>query len=633
MAKKTTKQQGIEILKRTVRTTERHKDYNRTVEIAKAYTAYVTGEGVGDLLKQFNPRESDELFNQRVALTSLTTPDIANTLITPMYKVGRTTPNSSFVWSEKEKATQNRKALTDIANSFHGNESVTDYLTLRMVELDHTDPNSFIVVEFDGLVDPNDKTSQKAEPYPFEVSSEEAINYRYLNKRLQWLVVYNKHREHFTIYLENESVTAVLVTKEQRTAILSNYKNAVFFNKDEKDPSSPIYFMQEFSHKADRIPAMRVGTKRDLTTRGRTCVPMIHPAKSYFEKAIKTISEFDLTMALHTFPKVFRYGEVCQGDMKNGEICNKGMCGETKCKHCKGTGYTNQTSTANEIIVKYPKDPKDLVSLENMMTYKAPPAELLEFQKKLGLYELKECAIRAMYPGDTFSKNTVATTATEEMINFESVYDTLKPFGGTWSAMYIHIMSCIASYRDLGRDLTITHDFPKDLKMKSVEMLLADLKLASDSGAASYVKKSIGHDIAKKIYVDQPDELLRLQVKETFYPFNGKSETEVNYILANDVCTRFDKVLYAKFDNIFSEIELEQPEGVSFYDVEYTKQKELIKAKVSAYLAELDAQEAASRATSFGKAEDIEQPGDPAEQEEGQEEEEEEDESDDMGGE
>lgn len=603
-------EKGKELLKKVIQNDLRHKDYKRVCDIADEYTKYVTGSDIGTLLKQFTPRESDDLFKQRVKITSLTTPDIANTLATPMYKVGRTTADTSITWKNKETSEAHRKDLTDSANEFWGIASVEKYLTIRMPSMDMTDPNSFIVVEFEGAFDankPESATNKKVQPYPFEVNSKEAIHYQYINNRLQYLIVLNDvDQVKFTIYLENESIVAIEIKEGELAATKQAFPDAEIWFKDEKiKEKGPIYYVQTFEHKGGMMPARRVGTVLDTETRQRTCVPMIHPAKTYFEKAIKTVSEFDLTNALHTFPKVFRYGNPCPGNMKEGIVCNDGkiVSGEenANCPICKGTGWDNQTTTASEIIVRAPKEMKDMVSLEMMMTYKSPPIELVEFQKELGLFTLKELAIKATYNGDTYVSDTTAVTATAKNIDLESVYDTLKPFADNWSDMWKHIITLIANYRDLKVDV-INHTFPKDFKMKSLTMLLADLTLANSSGAPSFIKKSIIHDIAKKMYVDRPGELLKIQTMEKFFPFNGKSENEINYILANGLVSDFDKIFYVKFDSIFFEIEQEMGEGINFYAMDFKKQKALIIKKVDEYIATLEEEGADSRATAFNSA-------------------------------
>lgn len=603
MPKPITAEEGLILIKKTIKDNIKHRDYDRTVEIADKYKAYITGEDIDKLLRQFVPRENDELFTQRKLITSLTTPDIANTLASPMYKVGRTTAAKSITWKDDKDSETKIKKLSEVTDKFCGESSIDKYLATRMVELDMQDPNAWIVVEFEEAVDPK-KPNIKANPYPFEVYSKNAINFSFVNKIAQWLMVLNDNEDRYTLYLPNESITADKIPDDQIQAVKAELKgNQDIFYKDEKNKDKDAWLININEHKAGRLPARRVGFNEDPETDNRTFVPLIHSAECYFKKAIKTVSEFDLTTALHAFPKVFRYGNACEGDMANGIICNDGKTAEGKhCPVCKGTGWSNQTTTASEVVVKAPKEIKDLVSLDLMMAYKSPPAELIEFQKKYGLYDLKELSLKAVYTGDTFSKNTVAQTATEITFDFESINDTLSPFADNWSNMYVHLTTLSGIYIDLGKDINIKHTFPKNFKMESLQQLFAILKAANDAYAPVYVKTAISMDIAKKVYIDDHDQILKIMVKERFFPFNGKSENEINYILSNSLASTFDKILYAKFDNIFIEVEQEQPESVNFYKMEFKKQKELISKKVNEYIAVIDNESANSRAVAFSAA-------------------------------
>jgi len=603
-----------EILRNTILKNLRHQDYKRVCEIASKYTKYVTGEDVGSLLKQFNPRESAEQFKQRVELTQAVTSDMANRLLTPMFKIGRSRADVTLSWKSAEDVDKKKTLLLDAAGNFFGDESVESYLTNRMVELDATDPNSFIVVEFAGAYDPA-KPENKVLPYPFEVNSEEAINYQYINNELQFLIVKNefialdkenkpKECSKYTIYVDNDAVVAREILKDNLDAFIAENPNVEIWSINEEDEKveTEYYAITEANHKAGRVPARRVGTKKDLTTRSRTCVPIIHPAHPYFKKSIKTVSEFDLSTCLHLFPQKIQYDEVCPGDMVNNKPCNHGktLDGTAICSECKGSGFKTHTSSADIIRVKLPKDIKDMVSLENYITYKGPPIDLLKFQKEYGLYELTTLATKAVYTSDLYSTDTVSTTATEKTIDLDSVYDTLKPFADSWSAMWKHIMYVIAAYRDVIKDADINHQFPKDFKMKSVTMLLEDLGKANTSGAPSYIKNEINKDLAQKLYIDNPNELLKIEVKNRFFPFNGKSENEINNIITNDLTSRFNKILYANYDNIFDELDAENSvNDVNFYRIEKKKQFELIKAKVQAIIDELDTAASNERAQSF----------------------------------
>lgn len=654
---------GVQILLDTVSENLRHEDYKHVCDLADDYEVYVTGKGYENKLKRFNPRESEEMHKQRVVLTQITTPDIAGGCIKPMYKIGRTPAGKMITWKDPVKTEKNKKILEEVAKMFYGEKSVDEYLTYRQVDLDSTDPNSFIVVEFrteagDGEVNPADKNS-KAIPYPFEVTSKEAVNYIYQNGILQWLVVENciiiqtkkdkpKEGKKYILYLDNNSVVMTQIDK----SMIEDWKSENTFTtitsiNDDEQPlqEKVIYFFETpgkkdkrffkvevFAHNIGFNPARRVGTIPDLTTRKRTCVPLIHQAKPYFEKSIKTISEFDLTNCLHVFPQKIQYSDPCPGyyqkedaraGMSNEALthtligCNKGYApnGHT-CQACHGSGYKYHQSAQDLIQIRMPKDLTEMVSLENIIVYKYPPIELLDFQKKLGLYEYRYFAQKAVYNSEVFSKEDV-TTATEKIIDLESVYDTLKPFADSYSAMWRHIYKCIAELRDISEGMEIVHVFPNDFKMKPFSTLLDDLTKANTSGAPSHIKKALNRDITNKLYVDKPDEILRINTKEKYNPFAGKSENEINQIIANGLCTTYAKILYANFDQIFSDIEYETsqkeipnpsadkgsaPVPLNFYQMEEKMQRELIRAKVAEYQLAIDTEDAATAATAFNGA-------------------------------
>lgn len=604
------KEKGIQVLKKTIQKDIRHRDYKHVCELAERYTQYITGAEVEKQLVQFRPRVSDEEFKQLCELFQSTTPDVANRLMTPMYKVGRTTPVRSITWDDKETAEDKMKKLDDALLHFYGDQSLTDYLTLRMTEMDCMDANSFIVTEFEGAVNPNDPNSL-ANPYPFEVYSPEAINYKYINNKLQFLIVLNtiEELERYTLYLADVAIVAQEIKRKDVAAYINENPKAVIWMKDEDNEESKRYVITEFEHKAGRIPAMRVGSRRDLTTKGRTRVPLIHPAESYFKKLIKTVSEFDLTNCLHVFQQKIQYDEVCPGDLQKGIMCNGGkvMYGadsnaESTCTICKGTGFKTHTSSQDIIRVKYPKNlDNGFPSLENFISYKGPKMDLLEFQKKLGLYELPELAVKAVYASEIFSPDSIATTATEKSFDMESVYDTLKTFADQWAAMYKHCVLTIAAYRDVSKGMRVVYQFPKDFKMKSMAVLLTELQQANTCGAASHVKQEINRDIQVKMYEDQPYKLLKAEVKDKFYPFLGKTENEIMNIITNDLCSKRKKILYANFDSIFDDIEYEQNVGdINFYKMEDKKQRDIVNAKLDQYIEEIDQDNFNSSANSIG---------------------------------
>lgn len=631
---------GAKILFDTINLKLRHQDYEWVKKIANDYTCYATGHGIDKKLKQFNGRESIEAFNQRVALTQCNTPDIFNSCVKPLYKVGRTPATINIAWEGKDakETTDRKKKLLDAGKNFWGKKDVGKYVRQRMADLDGTDPNSFVIVEFKEAVDPK-RPEIKANPYPFEANSAEAINYVYKNNELQWLIVlnglliYDKEKksqigEKYYTYLDNETITAEQIHADGVSDYLSanpsviqitdyaksfqlDPTNIYLFNTLEENVDARRYYIIKiFEHKIGFVPAKRFGTIADSETRGRTCKPLIFAAQSYFEKSIKTMSEFDLTNCLHTFPQKLQYSDPCPGEKTDhGWMgCQNGMRpdGKAVCGACQGSGFKVHHSAQDIIQIRMPKELNEIVSLENVLVYKHPPIDLLEFQKKFAFYELRQAAQGAVYNSDVFSRQEIAQTATSKIIDLDAVYDTLTPFADSWSEMYEHIYKCIASLRDIADGLILNHTFPNDFKMESFPMLLDNLQKANTSGAPSHVKKALNKKITHKMYIDEPDQILKIETKDKFYPFAGKTESEVNFILANDLTTKFNKIFYANFDLIFSDIEFDQgSKELDFYQMDEKMQRDIINKKVQEYIDKIDTEDAAGAANAFNSAPDV----------------------------
>jgi len=604
--------EGQKIFFKTIDFCFKHQDYKRVTEIAEDFTIYATGIGVGQKLIQFNPRENEEQFAQRLRITKPTTQDMFNSCLGPINKVGKTPAKESIEFESKEAKETQGKELAEAASRFYGKKSVKSYLVERLPQMDSTDPNGFIVIEFYNTS--NEVGVYKYQGYPFEVNSKEAINYYYKNNTLQWLIVENDlimktkdataHGNKYTIYLSDHSIVATQIHKElvEDFKAQNEYiavKHDSYNNIDELTPGKKYlfstndkkerYFIVEImEHKIGFVPANRVGSVSDIATRNRTRVPLIMPAQPYFEKAIKAVSEFDLSTCLHLFPQKIQYTDACDGYKEGDSLypCHNGRTSEGGiCKTCNGSGLKVHKSSMDLIQIRMPKTPEEMVNLENILVYKYPPIDLLKFQEDLALHKYRYMANKAVYNSEVFAKEGT-NTATEKMVDLESVYDTLSPYAENWSEMYVFIMEALAKLLDI--DVKVYHSFPKDFKMVTYQQLLEQYKIANENNAPAYIKKALTRDLSNKLYVDQPEELHKIAVKEKFYPFAGKSEQEIMLIIANDMTTDENKVLHTHFDYIFNELEFEQRQNdINFYLIDEVKQKALIEEKVKALIQEI----------------------------------------------
>lgn len=617
---------GVKILTDTIKGGLRHQDYPYVNKIAKDFTTYATGQGITEKLERFNGGETLELFKQRVILTITNTVDLVSGVVSPFDQVARTAATISMTWAGLEATTiaKNKILVESAADKFWGQKSVSDYLGNRKARVDSQDPNSFFVVEFKESVNSDDPEAPLINPYPFEVNSEEAIDYIYKNNDLQYLTVLNKIMmiddkgakvpgEKYFMYMANENLTATqihaktidsFITLNPSTIYLSGITDfgqlvpgANYLYQVNPDvPDSNVYIINVYSHKIGLVPAKVFGTITDPITRHRTRLPMIFAAQCYFEDSIQTMSEFSITKRLHTFPQKWQYLPKCD-KCYNGKLRLDG----SECKSCNGTGTTTHASSQDIVGIRMPDELKDIVNLEMMATYKGPPIDLVKFQKEFGFEDIKRYVASAVF-NSKLAKMRVKT-ATESENDYESIYNTLQPYADNYSDDYKFIYKIIAILRNVGDKFEIVHQFPDDFGLESFDEILDQLKKASESGAPSHVKKALYRKLTNKTYLDHPREILKIDTKDKYYPFVGKTETEIQFIIANGKATKYAATLYSLFDLIFADLEYESSlEKRDFYELDETLQRDKLKAKVEFYIKQIDDEIKAEAAAAFAAA-------------------------------
>ena len=131
-------------------------------------------------------RESKEMFDQRVQLTNSISPAVASSLMKPFYKVSRNNNVTKKYDFKDEKINEN---VSIMLNDFNGQkvddtDGFENWLKTRFIELTFSDPNGFVVIEWDAVA-----PTETIKPRPFEVSSNEVINLEYKGAELQWLFI------------------------------------------------------------------------------------------------------------------------------------------------------------------------------------------------------------------------------------------------------------------------------------------------------------------------------------------------------------------------------------------------------------------------------------------------------------
>ena len=598
-------------------TKEKHQWYDRVNDLRTKYKALMTGEDMDKLLIQFVRREDLELFEQRVQLTIAITPAVCGSVMKPFNKVARNNKVKIKFDFNDDNANNN---VQDMVDAFYGrqrskNKGIDYWLKTRFPQLSFCDPNAFVVVEWDTP----ETATVITKPRPFEVSSQDAWNFKIISEELNWLWVHNCISYMVLDKGKNEGIKAArarnigIPTPGHQFTMYDQDQTLVFEQVDpnylkangyvyadnetlwEDVLNKDFYLVKTFNPNLGYVPAIRVGYIKDIYTDAVTFVNPFHDAMPYLMKSIKTVSEMDLTMALHAFPQKLQYVQRCPGE--NKKKCNAGYIADgMKCSLCGGKGYSIHTTAQDAFLLPIPDDKTDMMDIDKLIAYKSPPIDLVQFQKSY-IDSLKADAHYAVFTQQTLTRTVGPSTkgpgggagnvtATETNTNMQSVYDALHPFTEKESDTWVEFVTIFADLAGADtEDAVILHKFPADFKLKSIEDLLNDLTAINASGAPSFLRDQANCDIAEVLYEGDDLEMLRFQVRHKFFPFNGQSPDEIALNMASGYVSEYTKVLYANYEAIFSEIELEKP---NFYLMPlFADQVAIVEAKVAEYIEEI----------------------------------------------
>ncbi len=589
-----------------------HQDYARTVELAKTYKQFITGKDMDDLYQAYDRRESPDDLKQTIRLTNPLTPAVCSALSQPLRKLSNVLPRTNTILYADDTEQKRAKALREVVDAIKGDNDLASAFA-EFLEFGLMDPNAFVLWTFENY----DNRFDKPQVFSSIQPSADVWNFEYKSDILQWLFLHKtikyvsveaamgqkqilQEGEKFIFYTANNHVVyeqvrpnLVPLSKEN---ILSDsmgfpVEGAPVFGPDSAyyiKFASVTYRVTFYNQNAGRVPAFRLGYKDDGYTNGRTCVNLWHAAYYQLRALVKLGRENDLSYYLHAFLQKISYDTPCMAQGCNGgQTPEGGMCGA-----CKGTGKSVATTASDHISLALPRklDPNMMVDLDKLVRYVTVPTDILTIQDKK-ISEVIASAIRAVYNSDTYITDTTVKTATEGVLDMQSVYDVLQDPAAWWSNSYMDSEYVIAEYHDMGKGLTVIHRFPRDFKFESTTALLNTMQLAKNAGASSSFISQLNDDLLIQQFQDDPYQLARVQTMTRFDPFAGKTEDVVLSIFGQGLTTKANKVLWSNMPIIFDDAEaltMSQTPPVVFYDLNYSKQRIIIDELVNDMLEELD---------------------------------------------
>lgn len=571
------REDAIKLLIEVIKKGKRHVNYAKNVDRAKLYHTLVTGEDAESLLKMYARRENDDLFKQRVAITQHIFTTTTKSIMDVFYKVPRALYNRILAFKDDDSNLRLRE-LEEILAKYYGDSSLDDWMATRYLDLNAFDPNTFIVEEFESF----DNKVTRAKPYPFEVSSEMAIDFQYKNNILQYLIVEQKKDKllRYTIYTDVQSI--VLQQVDSKDLNISDEDTIVqYLDKLYININKIVYeYIEPLPYNLGRVPAKQVGIIRAKQKSGDdniSFLSLFDAAIPFIKKSIKTNSELDLVMSNMAFPIKISYVHKCNECEGFGKV-NDETCGE-----CNGTGKIHPTSSMEtiEIGMNGNLDNESVIDLNKMVAFVSPPTDIIKIMDEY-VDKMVERAKEIVFNSDIFTKKQISDTATGKILDSQNVYDALQPVFRAYSDMWEHKIDVISLITDLNNKLIRSFTFNKDAKLKSKTELFSDLTLLNSANASPEFRRDVYNDIARITYSDNPNEYLRYQVRERFSPFSGYSQDSITQALLSEFVRKEIKVLYYNFNYIFNEVEHRSIlKGKDFYSLTYELQKQEVDAIVS----------------------------------------------------
>ena len=555
-------QEALIIATHIINKNHKHKNHSIAVAIKEEFTKYVTGEEIESVLLQFNRREDDEQFKQRKNLSSITIPGTIARVMQPITRLVNIKPqNNSIEVVEDNEITQ--KISEHIANYFD-NKSMLTNIVDTIIRSANVDPNAYIVNVFDE----NETMITKV------IGCESILDYAKDNKgNLLWLFV-----------VEDEDMAQIELVNGEQKYVTSVIKKHTFYGPDfdiviVKDKEgqtkigSEMYSVEIFMHEGETLSAYSVGIKKHPTI-DDLFVPFINDAKEIIKKLIQQISECDLTRRLHAFPRLYEYLPECKGDGSN--VCLNGMTTDgSKCKNCNGTGYSTHKSTQDKVTLALPTNIEKMFDLSMLQNYANMPIDSFRYMNEL-IKEYSNDLIQVIYNKNIFETIKVNQTATSALLDMQSVFDALVLFTNKISEVYKN--SVTHYYKFLGQSVVANISYPYNLNIIGYEGLLAILQDAKNAGASYQVIEKINIMIEQSLYVDSPENLVRINTKRFFNPLASKDTNTIQMYLMSPQVSDYDKTLYLNIDRIFMDIEMSD---ANFYQKTTKAQNAIIEAKVN----------------------------------------------------
>lgn len=587
--------QGLTILKPFVDGATRHQHYARTVDRRKLYSAMMTGENINDYLMKFDSRESKEQFEIRKKITQQAVTPAINEAASNFYKTSRYPNIKSDLYYETD--TDRIEVLKEALEKFCYEGDVQGYIEREFDRRSLIDPNSFLIMDFHSF---DAKQNERPAPYGVFVPCDDVVDFEFLpNDELNYLIItrpYNFYDKEGTLvelmdyycYCGDE----VIIFKEwhEERKMPTNADGTRLESYELPDTSGTEYRVQILTSLAGQVQAFRLGYIKDAITQYKTVISPLDNAETVVRDLINDKSEYDQTKRFHVFPQKLQFLAKCSGGEEPGETCDNGYRVDgKKCGSCGGTGYAPiHTNSSDVLTFPMPRDKDDYtMPLSDVIHYAKPDIEIIQHLRE-DIETGKLNVIRAIFTTESAVKPSgevkIDKTATETNLRNDDKSNILLPFCNHKVRFYKFIVRQCALFNDIEDGLVIIYEYPKSLRLESVEELQKIFATMVASGAPAQLLDDVEHEIITKRFIDSPEDLNRYEIWNIHRPFRNRSAADVQYAIGAGIVPKWLEVLWGNFEYIKSIFE----DDDSFYNKKFAARSALLKAEAEKLKAELE---------------------------------------------
>ena len=567
---------------------KRHLHYKKKEDIQKWLLSINKGKYQDDWIISYREKETKAQKQQRIRVYNSRTPRVANKARSLFNEVHRTDDISEVLqYSGGEETLGTKQSLINQSSNFYGNISAREYLDKMQPKKTFYDPNAWMVVEWR-----NDGIDQANDYYPYVVAGVDVMDFKYDYGTLEYVIV-------------RQSVKAVSRTKVEPKDVYVYTLYGIGYSikmypdigeyRYEDDPGEVITLVKDtksadyaiYENFLDEVQAYPFGYIEDEEYKEFIKISPLHYSETGFDRLINRTSTLDISIACHGFLQKFIYAMPCKNSEEiEGVVydCEDGLVGQKKCPSCQGSGMQIHTSDQDVVYVKFPTDPEVRIEPLSSLVYYAQINHQTVEAQRLEVEDAMSDCLSTIFNENIFERSDVMTTATENLLNWRSVYNTLAPYADHDAQMYEFIIRIIAKASGINEGLIHSFEYPSDFHMESVQELITLVASIPEGKLAPEILQSINFQIVKKLTTNDPTYLENYKAKETFRPFIDLPPSQLFILLDSLPEDHPRKTLYYNFADIFEDIFNEQPE---FGLMTYEKQKDVVNKKIEEFKGKL----------------------------------------------